>query len=239
LTAGSVVNPVKLVSRRWGVVEEWAVAADLHAVSAGLASAGPDAPLVRLLHATDRAVVVGSGQPETDIDRAAAEAAGVAVVRRRTGGGAVLVGPGLATWVDVFVPTGDALFDRDVGRAFWWLGDVWADALGAVGVPGGEVWRGGLVRSAWSSRVCFAGLGPGEVTVGGRKTVGMAQRRGRGGALFQCALPLVWDPSSLLELMALSGPEREAGVAELAAAVRPVGSDVATRTVSAFLERLP
>ena len=102
-------------------------------------------------------------------------------MRRRSGGGAVLVGPGQAVWIDVVVPAGDPLWADDVGRAGWWLGEVWAAALAAAGLPGGEVWRGAQVRSAWSDRVCFAGLGAGEVTVGGRKVVGISQRRTRAG----------------------------------------------------------
>ena len=48
--------------------------------------------------------------------------------------------------------------------------------------------------TAWSKLVCFAGLGPGEVTVAGAKVVGMGQRRTRAGALFQCAALLEWAP---------------------------------------------
>jgi hypothetical protein len=53
--------------------------------------------------------------------------------------------------------------------------------------------------------VCFAGLGPGEVTVDGRKAVGIAQRRTRAGSLFQCAVPLRWDGARLARALVL-GP---------------------------------
>ncbi len=149
------------------------------------------------------------------------------VVRRRSGGSAVLVGPGRILWVDVVVPVDDPLWLADVARAGWWLGGCWAGALADVGIAGARVWRGAMVRSAWTPRVCFAGLGPGEVTVGeaGPKVVGISQRRTRVGALFQCAVPLLrpgaglvgpWDPLELLDVLALSGPKRRGATTELA-----------------------
>jgi lipoate-protein ligase A len=187
----------------------------------------------------DRALVLGSTQPLAHVDQVRAEAAGTSVLRRRSGGGAVLVAPDGVVWVDVALPAGDDLAERDVGRAFWWLGEVWAATLDAVGLAGAEVWRGGLVRSAWSDRVCFAGLGSGEVTVGGAKVVGMAQRRSRAGVLFQCAVPVTWDPGALLDLLALDDEARARGAAELAGAACGVGADVAGRLVGEFLDRLP
>jgi lipoate-protein ligase A len=64
----------------------------------------------------------------------------------------------------------------------------------------------------WSRSVCFAGLGPGEVTVGGRKVVGISQRRRRDGALFQCAALLAWDARATAAALGLPS----AAVAELA-----------------------
>src|SRR5436309_53559 len=84
--------------------------------------------------------------------------------RRRRGCAAVLVEPGAAVWIDVTLPSGDPLWDNDVGRAFHWLGAAWAEVLAAGGLP--VRWHDGPMRSSpWSDRVCFAGLGPGEVTV--------------------------------------------------------------------------
>ena len=140
------------------------------------------------------ALVLGSTQ-------AAPPAGEVDVVRRSSGGGAVLVEPGELVWVDVFVPAGDPLWEPDVGRAFLWLGQAWAAALG-----GGTVHTGALRRTPWSRAICFAGLGPGEVTVRGAKVVGMAQRRARAGALFQCAALRTWDPAPLVALLGLPPP---------------------------------
>ena len=194
---------------------------------------------VRILEPVDRAVVLGSTQPESHVDREAAAAAGISVLRRRSGGGAVLVGPGQVLWIDVVVPVGDPLWTPDVGRAFWWIGELWAAALAAAGLDGGRVWRGGLVRSRWSDRVCFAGLGAGEVTAGGAKVVGLAQRRTRAGAKFQCAVPIEWDTTALLGLMDLDDRDRCQAASDLAGVAMGVGAEMASRLVPAFLDRLP
>lgn len=187
---------------------------------------------------TGPAVVLGSTQPLEAVDHGAADAAGVAVVRRRSGGGAVLVEPGGVVWVDVVVPPGDRLWDDDVARAFAWVGEAWATALHRVGVTGAAVHRGALVSTPWSRLVCFGGLGPGEVTRHGHKVVGIAQRRTRHGARFQCAVPLVWDPSVLLTLLHLEPGERSRARRDLLgrAAAVTVPADA---LVEAFLSSLP
>lgn len=181
------------------------------------------------------ALVLGSTQPGDHV----APGAAVDVVRRRSGGGAVLVAPGRLAWVDVVLPAHDPLWDPDVGRAFWWLGEAWAAALGALGVSGATVHRGPLVSSPWSRLVCFAGIGPGEVRVGGRKAVGMAQRRTRAGALFQCAVPLEWDASALLDVLALPPESRAAAADALATSVHPVPGVTADDVLAALVDHLP
>jgi len=176
---------------------------------------------------------LGSTQPLGDVDPDAALAAGVEVGRRRSGGGAVLVEPGAVVWVDAVVPRGDPLWDEDVGRAFWWLGEAWAAALADLGLAGLDVHRAGLVASRWSPKVCFAGLGPGEVTAEGRKVMGMAQRRTRDGALFQSAVALTWQPERLLDVLVMGPGERAAAVTELNHAV--VGAGVSAADAEAAL----
>lgn len=160
-------------------------------------------------------LVLGSSQSDDAVDWERVRERGVDVVRRRSGGSAVLVEPGAAVWVDVTIPAGDRWWDHDVGRAFYWLGAVWAEVLIAGGVL--ARWHdGAMQRTPWSPWVCFAGLGPGEVTVGGRKVVGLSQRRTREGALFQCSAALRWEPERLLELLALGDADRARAAGEIA-----------------------
>ena len=185
-----------------------------------------------MVEPTSAAVVLGSTQDPSIV------VPGTPVVRRRSGGGAVLVEPGGLVWVDAFVPAGDPLWEDDVGRAFAWFGEAWAAALADTWVSGARAHDGALVTTPWSSLVCFAGLGPGEVTLAGGKVVGMSQRRTRAGALFQSAALLEWQPARLLDSLVLSHHDRRRGAQELADVARPVAVDPSALVV-ALVDRLP
>lgn len=217
----------------WEVTWERGSAAAFHARPV------PSEPVrsVQVLEVDRPALVLGSTQPDADADRPALLARGVELVRRRSGGGAVLLEQGASLWVDVVVPRTDPVWSDDVGVAFHWLGRAWADALGELDVVA-DVHRGPLLTTRWSRLVCFAGLGPGEVTVGGAKAVGIAQRRTRGGARFQCAVLHRWDAEAMVSLLALRPAGREVASAELAAVAVGIDRPAAT-VVEALLRHLP
>lgn len=226
----------------WTLVEQSGPAGDLHAASAATLAAEGVGRQVRVLRATSRALVLGSSQPETMVDPAALGRSGVALARRRSGGSAVLVGPAEVLWVDLVVPAGDPLWDDDVNRATWWVGDVWAAALARAGIPGSEVWKGPMRRTPWSKAVCFAGVGPGEVLVGGRKVVGISQRRSNRAALLQTAALLRWEPGDYLDLLgaAPAGPAapEETDPVELETAAAGIGPAREETVLAALLEQL-
>jgi lipoate---protein ligase len=223
------------VSAGWRVEAVALDVGDAHAADL----TGPDSRrLVRVHRVARPTLVLGSTQPAAHVDGAAARRAGVEVVRRRSGGGAVLLAAGDVVWLDVVVPAGDELWSDDVGHAFDWLGDVWVRALEGLGKRGATAHRGALVRSRWSDRVCFAGLGPGEVTVDGAKVVGISQRRTRHAARFQCAALLRWDVVGILRLLDLAGGDRAQAEVELFDAA--AGLDVSPEAlVAAFVHALP
>lgn len=231
MTAGSRggARPSDHDQPTWRIEHHEGVASELHAM------VPPDDGLRRLwvLRPTGPALVLGSTQDESVVDRAAADAAGVEVVRRRSGGGAVWVAPGDPLWVDVIVPRGDPLWSDDVGRSFLPIGRAWSRALARVGVGATSVHEGPMVRTAWSDLVCFAGVGPGEVLAGTAKVVGMSQRRTRGTARFQCAVHRSWDPSPLRALLRARPPE-----AVLAGVGVGVGAVSAAVLVDALVEAL-
>jgi len=145
------------------------------------------------------------------------------VVRRPAGGGAVLVAPEEQVWIDLWIPRGDDLWEDDVVRSSTWVGRVWAAAMSELGVSGPEVNEGRSVDARWSRLVCFAGLGPGEVTVNGQKVVGIAQRRTRRGARFFTVAAICWQPVELLELLSLEEDSKVAAASDLAVAAAGLG----------------
>jgi lipoate-protein ligase A len=160
------------------------------------------------------ALVLGSSQRAESVDNDAAALHGVDIVRRRSGGGGVLLWPGEFVWLDLEIPAGDPLWSDDVGRSMWWVGELWRDAL-AVFEPSATVYHDRLAHNRWSADVCFAGTGPGEVIVGNAKLVGISQRRTHRAARFQTMVHLRWRP----EVMASLVTARPAGD-ELAPLVR-------------------
>lgn len=186
----------------WAIEHLVGTAAELH----GRVIDVPPVRTATFLEPLSPAVVLGRSQAEP-----IAPAGGIDVVRRRSGGGAVWVAPQAQVWVDVVLPRGDRLWHDDVNRAAWWVGDVWAAALAACGVRRSEieVHRGARACGPWGRAVCFAGVAAGEVTVGGRKAVGVAQRRTREYALFQCSVHVAWDPAPLVDALGLGA---QAGV---------------------------
>ncbi len=157
----------------------------------------PPRPEVWLHEITAPALVLGSTQREEIVDAAACRRAGVDVVRRRSGGGAVLLHPDRVVWVDVIVPAGAPGWSTDVHRPMVWLGERLATAFASAGVSGGEVHRTKMVSTPWSQLVCFDGLAPGELTLEGRKLVGVSQRRTRSAARLQACWYSSYDPTEL------------------------------------------
>lgn len=195
----------------WAVERTEGPAAELH----GRSLPEPLARTVWIHHVADPALVLGSSQHEGLVDVLATHEQGVEVVRRRSGGGAVLLVPGRCLWVDIIVPAGDPLWDDDVVRAADWVGGAWVAALDRQGVRG-RAHHGRLDEGRWGSSVCFAGVGPGEVLVEGRKVVGLSQRRTRGAARFQCVVDPDWQATALLSLLALAPGSRARAARDLA-----------------------
>lgn len=210
-----------------------------------------------VVRSVDRPILVlGSTQAATVVDLPRLRHAGVELVRRRSGGGAVLLGPGAQVWVDMWVPRDDSLWSDEPRRSAERVGEWWAASL-SLGLSPGDgrvtVHRGPAVPGPAGDLVCFAGVGAGEVLVDGRKLVGLAQWRSRQGALVHGCAYRAWDPAGIAGLLATGArarkdgtgdPEGDGGHAALAAALDgcAVGLDevgAAAWTVDQLLAALP
>jgi lipoate-protein ligase A len=153
--------------------------------------AAPAPPTLRFYRWAAAAVSLGVGQVvEESVNRTVLEQEGIDLVRRPTGGWAVLhddeVTYSLAAHHEAF-PGGHNL--REVYRL---VTEAFAVGLGRLGLDAG------LVESDRSplraeTPVCFAVPASFELVVGGRKVLGSAQRRSRNAFLQHGSLPLSLD----------------------------------------------
>jgi lipoate-protein ligase A len=198
------------------------------------ASPSPDDRSATFFAVDGATLVLGSSQRDDSVRSDVADERGITVVRRRSGGGGVLLLPDEFVWLDLVIPAGDPLWDDDIGRSMWWVGELWREALAAY-EPSAVVHHGPLQRSRWSNDICFAGVGPGEVLSGGAKLVGVSQRRTRRFARFQSMVHLQWRPETVASLAAAEPPVEEiaslvtACVASAAAVTAALAAALSTR----------
>lgn len=165
-------------------------------------------PTLRVYCWDPPALSLGYAQrPEAAVDLAACARQGLAVVRRPTGGRAVL-------------HEGDVTYAVAVSRRGAWAGlsvaatcsaihEAVAAGLRRLGVPA-DVAGPRTVREGARGALCFAAVSSHEITAGGRKLVGSAQRRFRHAILQHGSIPLTVDRERLASL-ARRGPGDGAG----------------------------
>jgi lipoate---protein ligase len=168
-------------------------------------------------------LVLGSTQPAAVVAKDQLTYWDVEAIRRRGGGGAVLLKQGDHLWLDAWVPRADPLWTADVSEAAVRIGAWWRAGIESFGVGGLELHEGRARPGELGELVCFAGRGPGEVFHLGRKVVGLSQWRSREGTLFSTCAYAHWEPRPLVNLINVGGKARDGLVAELVE--RAVGLD--------------
>lgn len=146
--------------------------------------------LVFRTYAWDRPTLsLGRSEPYPEgWDERALERAGIAVVRRPTGGSAVLHVEEVTFALAASLPGPWDLTPRRFANA---AAGALSEALGACGVAGSRVHDHPLAaRQRVARSLCFAGSAPGEVEAAGYKVAGIASRFGRAGALCHASVPL-------------------------------------------------
>ncbi|MEX1007475.1 MAG: lipoate--protein ligase family protein [Acidimicrobiia bacterium] len=157
--------------------------------------AGGARPALRLYTWARPALSLGRFQSDDEVDRNACEQLGVEVVRRPTGGKALLHGADLTYAVAIPRPEGAA---GKVDAVYCSLASALVAGLARLGVESAIARHAG---GAGKGPVCFTTMQGADLRVGARKLCGSAQVR-RGGAVLQHGSILLdrlpFDETSLL-----------------------------------------
>lgn len=196
----------------------WNMAVD-EALFASVADGGP--PTLRLYAWSAPTLSLGLSQRRPDpglLD--ACDAAGVEVVRRVTGGRAVLHGSDLT--YAVVAP--ERRLPRGLEASYAWVSRALVAALRELGVDARAV---SVSPEAPAAFDCFAAPATHEIAVGARKLVGSAQRRGAGAVLQHGSIRLRPDAPAIRRAVGL-----ESGVAtSLAEEGHSIGAERLTQAL--------
>jgi len=163
-------------------------------------------PTLRLYAWEPPCLSLGRHQPAAEADREALRAAGYGLVRRPTGGRAILHANELT--YSVVVPLSDPRVRGDLLTSCRRLSLGLLEALRLLGVQEASMHRGAR-RTANTAPVCFEAPADFEVTARGRKLIGSAQMRGRGTLLQHGAIPLWGDIARICSFLTVpTDPDR-------------------------------
>jgi len=181
--------------------------------------AGTSPPTLRLYRWSSPTLSIGYAQDrDRDVDRDACRERGIAVIRRVTGGRAVLHDAEVT--YSVLAPEGLPGFGTGLEEAYRRIAAGLVAGLRLLGIRAAAPSPGPRGSSRGPRQAaCFAAAARHEIAVGGRKLIGSAQRR-EGGAFLQHGSILMKSHETLLGQV-LRGPPaanraaRMAGLADL------------------------
>lgn len=201
----------------------------LRAVAAGLVP-----PTLRVYAWRPACLSLGQAQPFADVDEPACQARGYHIVRRPTGGRAILHADELT--YSVTTPESDPRVAGGIVESYRQLSEGLLAGLRELGVPGIEAHHPDAVnRRAEVNPVCFQVPSTYEITVGGKKLVGSAQMRREGVVLQHGALPLMGDIARICTVLSQQpDPARVRARAATVADIlgRPVSFDDAVEAMT-------
>jgi lipoate-protein ligase A len=164
---------------------------------------GQAQPTLRLYAWEPACLSLGHAQPYADIDVARLEARGWEMVRRPTGGRAILHTDELT--YSVIGPADDARLAGSVLESYNRLACALLHAVRSLGLDAISNPLSAALSAAGkhgaANPVCFEVPSAYEITVGGKKLIGSAQARRRDGVLQHGSLPLVGDLRRITEAL--------------------------------------
>ncbi|MCW5873322.1 MAG: lipoate--protein ligase family protein [Anaerolineales bacterium] len=181
-----------------------------------LARKGAAPPTLRLYDWAPGTLTLGLGQPLADVDHARLAANGWGMVRRPTGGRAILHVDELT--YSVIGPNDEPRLAGGVLESYRRISGALMRSLGALGLAVQQQPQHAFPGSSGDAGpVCFEVPSDYEITLGGKKLIGSAQARRKGGVLQHGSLPLYGDIARITEALVYAN---EAERAESAVRVR-------------------
>jgi lipoyl(octanoyl) transferase len=168
---------------------------------------GESMPTLRLYAWEPACLSLGHAQPYADVDTVRLKERGWEVVRRATGGRAILHTDEIT--YSVIVPNDEPRLTGTVLESYNRLAQALVLAVKQLELPV-EVEEGRADQRMTSNPVCFEVPSTYEITVHGKKLIGSAQARKREGILQHGSLPLTGDLSRICQALVFeSEPARQ------------------------------
>jgi lipoate-protein ligase A len=168
---------------------------------------GASPPTLRFYAWSPPCLSLGRSQPLADVHLETCRAAGVDVVRRPTGGRAILHADELT--YSLALLQSDPRAAGDLIDSYRRLSEGLMAGLQILGVGAEQVSGEQRLPAAELTPVCFETPSDYEITVNGRKLVGSAQWRARGGVLQHGSLPLQGDLARIVDYVMLEADREE------------------------------
>ena len=189
----------------------WNMAVDEAILEGMQAGKGETLPTLRLYAWDPACLSLGHSQPYTDVDVARLQARGWDVVRRATGGRAILHTDELTYSI-----TGSAqepVLAGGVLESYSRIAQALSLALKSLDVPV-KMKEGKSVQQTVSNPVCFEVPSTYEITVEGKKLIGSAQARKKEAVLQHGSLPLSGDLTRICQVLMFESEEKRESAAQ-------------------------
>jgi len=172
-------------------------------------------PTLRLFAWQPACLSLGYAQPVKDVDQKRLANLGWDLVRRPTGGRAILHTDELT--YSVIAPLHEPHVYGSILESYRRLSQALLCALSLIGLDAGaEKDHAGVQKSTPAGPVCFEVPSNYEITVAGKKLIGSAQARRREGVLQHGSLPLTGDLTRIVQVLEFdSEPLRQSAAARL------------------------
>lgn len=174
----------------------------------GAAGRGQSLPTLRLYAWDPPCLSLGYAQPFADVDVERLNARGWEVVRRATGGRAILHTDELT--YSIAAPLEHRLMQGTILESYQRLARALVAGVRSLGIPV-EMAENAPVSGAAKGPVCFEAPSAYEIVVNGKKLIGSAQARKREGVLQHGTFPLTGDLTRITQ--ALFFPDEQARAA--------------------------